>query len=128
MQLGTGRMCFRYAGGTNRRQNSALKMVSQPMASSANDAEANLARLPPNVLQKWFPHVAHESSLLDAANSTRSSMSPAISNGKRMVYPAPLSDAWVSMHRFDREKVAKIMQEAREFVDDLNSAKYLSPY
>ncbi|KAJ2223703.1 hypothetical protein GGF40_003778 [Coemansia sp. RSA 1286] len=128
MQLGSGRMCFRYAGGTNRRQNSAMRMVSQPLASSANDAETNLARLPPNLLQKWFPHVAHQSSLLDAANSTRSSVAPAITNGKKMVYPAPLTDAWVSMHRFDREKVAKAMQEAREFVEDLNDAKYLSPY
>ncbi|KAJ1725701.1 hypothetical protein LPJ53_000180 [Coemansia erecta] len=129
MRLGTGRMCFRYVGGSSsRREQSALKLVSAPAASSADSADTNLARLPANLLQKWFPHVNHENGPLNGSNSTRSSLAPSAPSGKKMVYPAPLTDAWVSMHRFDRAKVDKAMQEAREFVDDLNTANYLSPY
>ncbi|KAJ2009144.1 hypothetical protein GGI04_000704 [Coemansia thaxteri] len=136
MQLGVNRMCFRYAGNGGRRKNGgALSLVSAPLqGQSTKDAEANLETLPLPVLQRWFPalvkgtHAVSPAGGAGGTNSTRSSSSSTRQDGSFLVYPAPLTDAWVSMHRFDQQKVAQTMEEAREFVDALNRAGYKSPY
>ncbi|KAJ2796352.1 hypothetical protein H4S07_006245 [Coemansia furcata] len=136
MQLGVNRMCFRYAGaGSRRKSGNLLALVSTPPPNNgASSAEAELEKLPLPVLQKWFPALVSSSrgtapvAATVGTNTTRSTSGPKKSAGHYLVYPAPLTDAWIGMHRFDRRKVAKVMDEAREFVDVLNRAGYKSPY
>ncbi|KAJ2507109.1 hypothetical protein IWW47_001265 [Coemansia sp. RSA 2052] len=138
MELGVNRMCFRYAGSNSRRRSeSSLSLVSTPPTTSgAASAEAGLQKLPLPVLQKWFPALIGSSrstapvgaAAAPGANATRSTIGSEQHHGHFLVYPAPLTDAWVSMHRFDQQKVARTMEEAREFVDALNRAGYKSPY
>ncbi|KAJ1999038.1 hypothetical protein GGI06_006146 [Coemansia sp. S85] len=136
MQLGVNRMCFRYAGTWSRRRagNSLALVSTPPMSNGADSAEAELEKLPLPILQKWFPALvsgSHGAAPVGAAagtNNTRSTSGSVRHVGHFLVYPAPLTEAWVSMHRFDRRKVAKTMEEAREFVDVLNRAGYKSPY
>ncbi|KAJ2332687.1 hypothetical protein GGI00_002679, partial [Coemansia sp. RSA 2681] len=93
-------------------------------------------KLPLPVLQKWFPALIGSArgtapvgaAAAPGANATRSTIGSEQHHGHFLVYPAPLTDAWVSMHRFDQQKVARTMEEAREFVDALNRAGYKSPY
>ncbi|KAJ2162096.1 hypothetical protein GGF46_000971 [Coemansia sp. RSA 552] len=123
IRLGTGRMCFRYSGGGRPRN--ALSLVSEP--GSAAEADVGLHALPDHVRRKWFP-------LLDsrwrtvAQNNTHSIQSVTRVSGTPLPYPAPLTDMWISMHKLDRAAVARIMSEAHQFVDELNGAKYRSPY
>ncbi|KAJ2247275.1 hypothetical protein GGI13_005109 [Coemansia sp. RSA 455] len=137
MQLGVNRMCFRYSGTWGRRKSgNSLALVSTPPPNrGATSAEADLEKLPLPVLQKWFPALvssARGNAPAGAAAGTNSTRSSSGSSerlvGHFLVYPAPLTDEWVGMHRFDKNKVAKTMEEAREFVDVLNRAGYRSPY
>ncbi|KAJ2724588.1 hypothetical protein GGI07_001841 [Coemansia sp. Benny D115] len=136
MRLGTGRMCFRYVGGSNGRRSEAsrLSLVANPGGgnSTANEAEHNLENLPPNLLKKWFPSVARQVENMDhtknGSNSTRGAVISNMPAGRPMVYPAPLTNDWVNMHKFDHASVQAAMKEAREFVDDLNKAGYKSPF
>ncbi|ORX69804.1 Di-copper centre-containing protein [Linderina pennispora] len=67
--------------------------------------------------------------MMKQRNTTRTTMSPNISSGGQMlVPPTKLTDSWINMHRFDRSSVNKVMQEAQEFVSDMNSVNYLSPF
>ncbi|KAJ1800926.1 hypothetical protein LPJ59_000716 [Coemansia sp. RSA 2399] len=140
MRRGVGRMCFGYAGnGGGRTAAGALALVSTPLRGGLGSADAGLSKLPHRVLEKWFPALAREIGpnagagsnattqgiTAAPANSTRSAP---ISGKNKLPYPAPLTEMWISMHKFDRKAVAKMMAEARQFVDDLNSANYSSPY
>ncbi|KAI7826312.1 hypothetical protein BX661DRAFT_183777 [Kickxella alabastrina] len=118
MRLGVNRMCFRYQGGTNRRRANALSMVAMPSGSNSSDADTNLGKLPLNILQKWFPQVAHETASLGStnSNSARGSMASGPAFGR------------LCMHKFDQRKVAEIMKDARDFVDEMNRVNYLSPF
>ncbi|KAJ1666626.1 hypothetical protein IW140_002615 [Coemansia sp. RSA 1813] len=135
MRIGVGRMCFRYAGnGGGRSAAGTIALVSAPLRGGLGSADSGLSRLPRSVLEKWFPTIAREvgpnggaTTMPPAApgNSTRG----ATISGKGMLpYPAPLTEMWISMHKLDRKAVAKVMAEARQFVDDLNRANYTSPY
>ncbi|KAJ2900131.1 hypothetical protein GGI21_002438 [Coemansia aciculifera] len=138
MQLGVNRMCFRYAGtGSRRRSESSLALVSTPPGSNGETrAQEGLQNLPLPILQKWFPALVNSSrdrapvsaAVAPKANTTRSTIDTEQPAGHFLVYPAPLTNEWVNMHRFDRQKVANTMEEAREFVDALNRAGYKSPY
>ncbi|KAI9499970.1 hypothetical protein GGI25_005358 [Coemansia spiralis] len=139
VQLGVGRMCFRYAGGRGGgRAAKGLSLASKPHRGSVESANGGLSRLPKHLLDKWFPVLAREigtgmqpenGTATPARNSTRGTMIPGTRPSKKpLPYPAPLTNSWISMHKFDREKVAKIMAEARQFVDDMNNANYNSPY
>ncbi|KAJ2337932.1 hypothetical protein GGH92_007394 [Coemansia sp. RSA 2673] len=122
------------ASGTPATAGGARMAARFPWCQSTKDAEANLETLPLPVLQRWFPalvkgtHAVSPAGGAGGTNSTRSSSSSTRQDGSFLVYPAPLTDAWVSMHRFDQQKVAQTMEEAREFVDALNRAGYKSPY
>ncbi|KAI9477621.1 hypothetical protein BX667DRAFT_307558 [Coemansia mojavensis] len=130
MQIGSGRMCFQYAGGSSRRSAKAMSFVAEPPNSSEDgNADAGLHALPEHLRKKWFPMLANGQAPSGAPmNGTRSIQSVSRASGKPLLYPAPLTDMWVSMHKFDRNSVSQIMDEARQFVAEMNGAKYLSPY
>ncbi|KAJ1943642.1 hypothetical protein FBU59_002847 [Linderina macrospora] len=138
MQLGINRMCFQYAGGGSRamsfsaagRNESHLSLVSVPPIKGTNgNTEANLTGLPEHILQKWFPRLAKAKNMAKPRNATRSAISSSINaGGQVLVPPTKLTDAWIEMHKFDRSSVDKIMEEAQEFVNDMNSVNYLSPF
>ncbi|KAJ2764818.1 hypothetical protein IWQ56_004341 [Coemansia nantahalensis] len=142
INMGWGRMCFQYAGGTNRRAGSALSLVSSPANSTAAVAELGLRSLPESLRKKWFPRMADDAAVPNEASArdgTRGSQPapriaevplpvPRAATGRPLPHPAPLTDMWIMMHNLNRTAVASIMAEARQFVDELNAAKYLSPY
>ncbi|KAI8323504.1 Di-copper centre-containing protein [Martensiomyces pterosporus] len=143
MQLGAGRMCYMYDSSGPRklkvstdRDMGSLALVSKPSTKvDSNSEEANLAMLPERLLKKWFPSLANSTKAAvmkgggNNFNTTRGAWNTGgKSGGKSLVYPAPLAASWISMHKFNPDRVARVMREAREFVDDLNAAKYLSPY
>ncbi|KAJ2080589.1 hypothetical protein H4R24_002952 [Coemansia sp. RSA 988] len=132
VRLGVGRMCFQYAGGgTGGKSSRVLSLVSQPPNDAVWEADAGLNTLPERLRRKWFPlHASRVSSTTESApiNDTESTESVSRSIGKPLPFPAPLTDKWVLMHRFDRQTVSRIMAEAKQFVTDINGARYLSPY
>ncbi|KAJ1953180.1 hypothetical protein GGI12_006068, partial [Dipsacomyces acuminosporus] len=144
MQLGAYRMCYRYdrigsrqLGLGGERAGGALSLISKPPAKADGaSVQANLASLPEPLLRKWFPRLANATRGSVAApgkagktNSTLGAASPQVQGGGRaLVYPAPLTSDWIAMHKYDPQRVERVMLEAREFVDDMNSANYLSPY
>ncbi|KAJ1830283.1 hypothetical protein LPJ63_005031 [Coemansia sp. RSA 2711] len=129
MRLGSGRMCFQYAGGSGRRSKQAMSLVTQPLRDAAGEADAGLHALPERMRKKWFPLLAGNAHATGAPmNGTRSIQSVSRASGKPLPYPGSLTDMWVTMHGFDRKAVERVMAEARQFVDEMNGAKYLSPY
>ncbi|KAJ2780390.1 hypothetical protein H4R18_003471 [Coemansia javaensis] len=133
INLGSGRMCFQYAGGGSgrRRVGTAVSFVSSPAGNDTQAAEARLKSLPDPLRKKWFPRLSGPTAVrgnTGARNSTRNSQAALWPAGKPLPYPAPLTEMWITMHHFDRPTVNSIMDEARQFVDDMNRANYLSPY
>ncbi|KAJ2550756.1 hypothetical protein EV175_003950 [Coemansia sp. RSA 1933] len=143
MRRGVGRMCFAYAGsGGARSVTGALSRVAAPLRGGLESADAGLSKLPRHVLEKWFPALARTVrpksggsinatkpvASSDTVVPTNSARDVTISAKNRLPYPAPLTEMWISMHKFDRKAVANVMAEARQFVDDLNRANYDSPY
>ncbi|KAJ2550755.1 hypothetical protein EV175_003949 [Coemansia sp. RSA 1933] len=143
MRRGVGRMCFAYSGsGGAHSATDALSMVSTPLRGELESANAGLSKLPRHVLEKWFPVLARTIRPKSSANVNattpvsnsgavvpdNSTDSITISAKNRLPYPAPLTEMWISMHKYDRKVVADLMSEARQFVDDLNNANYDSPY
>ncbi|KAJ2615331.1 hypothetical protein H4S08_001295 [Coemansia sp. RSA 1365] len=127
VHLGAGRMCFQYAGNSSSRNSSrVLSLVSQPSNNVVRETSAGLGALPERLRRKWFPLLAGRG--LASVNGTRRVQSVSTSIGKPLPYPAPPTDMWVLMHGFDRRNVSRIMAEARQFVEEINGARYLSPY
>ncbi|KAJ2656127.1 hypothetical protein IWW48_005177 [Coemansia sp. RSA 1200] len=151
MRMGVGRMCFRYAGNgggaRSRSASSQLALVAAPLRGDLASADAGLSRLPRPVLEKWFPALARQVAPPAANATAKSSPVPApkpkpassalphnstrgviVSAKNPLLYPAPLTEMWISMHKLNRGAVARVMAEARQFVSDLNNVNYNSPY
>ncbi|KAJ1727513.1 hypothetical protein LPJ61_004527 [Coemansia biformis] len=131
VNLGSGRMCFQYAGGSRRRSDAALSFVSTPAESSALAPETRLWSLPQELRRKWFPRMTEhpvQPGNTGARNITKSSHAIPPTTGKPLARPGALTEMWIMMHGFNRTTVANIMHEACQFVDEMNAAKYLSPY
>ncbi|KAJ1731813.1 hypothetical protein LPJ61_002348 [Coemansia biformis] len=47
---------------------------------------------------------------------------------RKLVYPAPLTSAWIEMHGFDSARVKQLYDEGCRLIDMLNNSTYESPY
>ncbi|KAJ2724589.1 hypothetical protein GGI07_001842 [Coemansia sp. Benny D115] len=121
MQLGYGSMCFQYASNPLSRRD---------IASDIQDRLA--ASLPKSILNKWFPVTAKQfaSNVSAASASAVAQLADLLQSQpiKPIPYPAELTSKWIKMHNYNTADVERVQREAREFVSDLNNAKYRSPF
>ncbi|KAJ2741451.1 hypothetical protein GGI20_005174 [Coemansia sp. BCRC 34301] len=130
MRLGWGLMCYGYApplrsGPGSMRRRSGL-------TSALGDVISGLARsLPVQLLQKWFPGVNSTATAPKPGGATRIAHAVAntlTANGAGIPLPIDVPEAWVDMHGYDRHEVRRVVDEARDFVRDMNVAGYAPLY
>ncbi|KAJ2851135.1 hypothetical protein IWW36_001386 [Coemansia brasiliensis] len=83
-----------------------------------------------SALKQFYPGVAAlESSRnmgADMANVDECSCQERMA--KRLLYPAPMTDSWIKMHKFDPHRIAQAYQKTCRLIDRLNNSTYVSPY
>ncbi|KAJ2715078.1 hypothetical protein H4R19_001403 [Coemansia spiralis] len=152
MVLGYGSMCYTYdtAPPAPSRYPGALAARSQAdwdeppaftLSGASNTTEAGLevARIRAALrrdpaLRDLFPGVA----ALDPPMRSLGASSPPPEDrdastcreltGRKIVYPAPLTRAWIEMHGFDVDRVDQLYAEGCRLIDRLNNSTYVSPY
>ncbi|KAJ2897531.1 hypothetical protein IWW38_001694, partial [Coemansia aciculifera] len=140
MRLGWGLMCYGYApplrsgpsGAMQRRSNSG------PFWALGDVAASGLVQaLPARVLQKWFPGINSTASAalrpgssagMRIAHMAKSVTAKSGGQGTTIPLPIDVPDDWVDMHGYDRHEVQRVVDEARDFVRDMNAAGYAPLY
>ncbi|KAJ2504593.1 hypothetical protein GGI11_007311 [Coemansia sp. RSA 2049] len=145
MRLGYGDMCYTYdtikdANGDANALSKRQKCIRRPSAQTQAVKE-----LPPDLLKEYYPSFASGSNnLLESEMSSilpgqpmaadtvaaAAFVAPKPDESKRGKMPmfSTLTDKWLNMMHYNSTEVKAVEQRARQMVEALNKAGYLSPY
>ncbi|KAJ2060854.1 hypothetical protein GGI17_003472 [Coemansia sp. S146] len=127
MTLGWGLMCYGYAAPVRSGPRSTTRR-RRGLTMALGDVATDLARtLPVHLLQKWFPGVNATVPRPGATRIAHGAKGLA-KNGGGMPLPMDVPAEWVDMHGYDRHEVRRVVEEARDFVNDMNEAGYAPLY
>ncbi|KAJ2335816.1 hypothetical protein GGI00_001168 [Coemansia sp. RSA 2681] len=132
MRLGWGLVCYGYAPPLRSGPGSMRRRSGQTLA--LDNVLSGVARiLPAQLLRKWFPGINSTAMVPRPSSATRIAHAAAkalTTNGGGMMMPLPIDmpEDWVDMHGYDRHEVRRVVDEARDFVRDMNAAGYAPLY
>ncbi|KAJ2837099.1 hypothetical protein FBU31_001210 [Coemansia sp. 'formosensis'] len=125
MQLGWGLMCYGYAAPVNSGPRSTARRRRR-LITTFGDVAAGLARaLPVHLLHKWFPGV-NATALRPGVTRIAHGSKGLVKNGGDIPLPMDVPIEWVEMHGYD--EVMRVVEEARDFVQEMNEAGYAPLY
>ncbi|KAJ1800927.1 hypothetical protein LPJ59_000717 [Coemansia sp. RSA 2399] len=110
MQLGYGNMCYQYSSNPLTRRD-----------LDSSTTQKLISTLPKSVLSTWFPQTAK---LPETLNNQV--VPQAQSAGQYIPYPTKITQEWIEMHYAKPEQVARVENDAIDFVNAMRNAGYKS--